>query len=372
MTGSPEATSDALHGRALAFVRAFESGSPMPESFDSLACDIARFQAAHIEGHARLCRARGASPAAFKVARDVPAVPTDAFRVTRVAWFAPQDARAVFRTSGTTAGARGTHEMRRPETYDSAALAFGRWALAPDGYPPPVVLALQPSPIEAPDSSLSRMTALFAEQLGRPSGKGPTHFVSGGVLDLAALDERVAAASVKGDTVLLLATSFALVHLLDALGGASFRLPPGSRVMQTGGFKGRSREVEGSALRRELANSFAVEESQIVGEYGMTELSSQLYESTLRGGELGVYVEPPWVRTVPVDPETLEPVAQGQIGIARIVDLMNVDSAVAVLTADRVRRTCAGVELLGRSPGAPPRGCSLALEELLDRQQSAP
>ena len=264
MTGSPTAESDALHERALAFVRAFEGGSPMPEPFDSLACDIARFQAAHIEGHARLCRARGASPTAFRAAHDVPAVPTDAFKVTRVAWFAPEEARAVFRTSGTTAGARGTHEMRRPETYDAAALAFARWALVPEGLSRPVVLVLQPSPVEAPDSSLSRMTAMIAERLGRPGGEGRAHFVNAGVLDLAALDERVAAASVKGESVLLLGTSFALVHLLDALGGASFRLPPGSRVMQTGGFKGRSREVEESALRRELASVFAVDESHIV------------------------------------------------------------------------------------------------------------
>ena len=64
MTGSPSVESDALHERALGFVRAFEGGSPMPEAFDALACDIARFQAKHAEGHARLHRARGASPAA--------------------------------------------------------------------------------------------------------------------------------------------------------------------------------------------------------------------------------------------------------------------------------------------------------------------
>jgi hypothetical protein len=363
MTGTPETESDALHERALAFVRAFERGSPMPEPFDALACDVARFQAAHIEGHARLCRARGAFPAKFERASDVPAVPTDAFRATRVAWFAPEEARATFRTSGTTAGARGTHEMRRPETYDAAAIAFGRWALVPDPSRKSVVLVLHPSPADAPDSSLSRMTSLFAAELG--SG-GRSHFVKDGIMDLAALDERVAAASMKGESVLLLATSFALVHLLDALGSASFRLPPGSRVMQTGGFKGRSREVEGAALREELARVFSIEERRIVGEYGMTELSSQLYEATLRGGERDVYVEPPWARVVPVDPETLEPVAEGLVGIARIEDLMNVDSAVAVLTADRVRRVGQGIELLGRSPGAPPRGCSIALEELLD------
>jgi hypothetical protein len=101
----------------------------------------------------------------------------------------------------------------------------------------------------------------------------------------------------------------------------------------------------------------------------MTELSSQFYERTLfdAGAARGVYAEPPWARVVPVDAETLEPVADGEVGIAKIIDLMNVDSAVAVLAADRVRRVDGGFELLGRAPGAPPRGCSIAIDELLGR-----
>jgi hypothetical protein len=366
MTVSALGESDSLHERALGFVRAFECGHPPPEPFDALACDVARFQAAHDEGQARLFRAHGITPSSLKSASEVPAVPTDAFKVARVASFPPSASRALFRTSGTTAAARGTHEMRRPESYDAASLAFGRWALVPEAPACPVVLVLHPSPAEAPDSSLARMTGLFAERLGAelPS-TARTFLVERGVIDLEAFDEQVAIASVRGQSVLLLATSFALVHLLDALGGASFRLPPGSRVMQTGGFKGRSREVDGAALRAEVAGAFAIEPRYVVGEYGMTELSSQFYEATLRGGEPGVYVEPPWARVVAVDPDTLEPVADGEVGIARVVDLINVDSAVAVLTSDRVRRREGGFELLGRSPGAPPRGCSIALDDLL-------
>jgi hypothetical protein len=370
MSGDPHLESDALHERALAFVRAFEQKAPMPESFDALACDLGRFQAANIEGFARLCHARGALPDRFALAADIPAVPTDAFKLSRVAWFSAEEARATFLTSGTTAGSRGTHAMRRPETYDAAALAFGRRALTAGAKDPLVVLVLGPGEGDAPDSSLCRMTTLFAERLGAPP-EGRSTFVEGGVLDLAKLDERVAAASVQGKGVLLLATSFALVHLLDALSGASFRLPPGSRVMHTGGFKGRSREVDRDELRRELGAVFGIDERAIIGEYGMTELSSQFYEATLLGGEPDVYVEPPWARVTPVDPETLEPVRDGEIGIARISDLMNVDSGVVVLAADRVRRRGAGFELLGRAKGAPPRGCSIALDELLGTHGSA-
>jgi hypothetical protein len=66
-----------------------------------------------------------------------------------------------------------------------------------------------------------------------------------------------------------------------------------------------------------------------------------------------------------VDPATLAPVPDGEVGLARFVDLANVDSAVAVVTRDQIRRCGAGIELLGRQPGAEPRGCSLAIEAFL-------
>jgi hypothetical protein len=369
VTADPSA-SDALHERALGFVHAFEAGRPMPESFDALASDLARFQAAHVPGYARLCQARGASPAAFHRAADAPAVPTEAFKLSRVAAFPEPLTRATFRTSGTTLGARGAHAMRRPETYDAAALAFGRWALTagtPQLPAPSPVLLLAPSPDEIADSSLSHMMQLFATAFGPAPAHATDYFIRDGVLELAALDARVAEALVANRPVLLLGTSFAFVHLLDAVGEAGFRLPPGSRVMQTGGFKGRSREVDAASLRSELAQAFAIDPRAIVSEYGMTELSSQFYEGTLRDASAkpGVYVEPPWARVVPVDPELLEPVGEGEEGIARIEDLMNVDSAFAVLAADSVRRVAGGFELLGRWPGAAPRGCSIAVDEIL-------
>ncbi len=150
--------------------------------------------------------------------------------------------------------------------------------------------------------------------------------------------------------------------------------------MQTGGFKGRSREVAPDELRSLLASAFGVPPTHVVGEYGMTELGSQLYEGTLVAAPLavagiagrsparhGVYLAPPWLRVTAVDPVSLDPVAPGEVGIARFVDLANVDSVVAVQTADRVRVTAEGVELLGRLPGAPPRGCSIAADEMLGR-----
>jgi hypothetical protein len=378
------AESGRLHARARAMVRAFEAGAAMPESFDALAVDLVRFQAARVPGYGRLCAARGVDPARVARASEAPAVPTDAFKMASVFAFDAAAATAVFRTSGTTIGARGTHAMRDVATYDAAALVFGRAMLAPArGQPPRVpvaqptgspsaVLVLGPSAEEAPDSSLAHMCALFARAMGPAQSPEETYFVRGGVLDVAGLRDRVASLASTAPAIVL-ATSFALVHLLDALGGARVPLPAGSRAMQTGGFKGKSREVNAAELRREVARTFAVGERDVVGEYGMTELSSQLWEATARDPRAapGVYVEPPWARIVAVHPESLAPVADGEVGIARVEDLANVDSAFAVQTQDRVRRVAGGFELLGRAPGAPPRGCSIALDEMLGDARGA-
>ncbi len=119
-------TSDALHARVLAHIEAFERGAPAPESFDRLACDIARYQAQNVDGYARLCAARGVDPSSATRAEDLPAVPAEAFKLAPVFALAPDDAGVTFRTSGTTIGARGTHLMRDARTYSKAASAFGR------------------------------------------------------------------------------------------------------------------------------------------------------------------------------------------------------------------------------------------------------
>jgi hypothetical protein len=358
--------SERLHERARAFVQAFAGGHPMPERFDALAVDLARFQALHVPGYARLCAARGVDVARIASAAEAPAVPSDAFKVAHVFAFEAADAAVTFRTSGTTLGARGTHAMRDVATYDAAALAFGRAMLAPGVDAVSAVLVLGPSAEEAPDSSLAHMCSLFAHSLAPREADERTFFVRGGALDVAGLRARVA--SLRGAApAIVLATSFALVHLLEAVGDAVLALPRGSRVMQTGGFKGKSREVAADALRDAVVHAFAVDARSVVCEYGMTELSSQFWESTIadaRGGH-GVYVEPPWARVVVVDPESLAPLADGDVGLARVEDLANVDSAFAIQTQDRVRRVPGGFELLGRLPGATPRGCSIALDEML-------
>jgi hypothetical protein len=362
------AESEALHRR----VRAFRHGPATAAAFDELALEIAQFQARHQPGFRRLIAARGS---ALDSVEAIPAVPSDAFRLTRVAVFPPELDSARFFTSGTTDTQRGMHAMRSTETYRDVALAFGREALGVRGFC--TVLALAPIPDDPPSSSLAFMMAEFMREFDVARSSTASLDVrtkerwllrSDGI-DIDALERESERAAAQNEPLLLLATSYALASLVESLHGSRVCLPETSRVMQTGGYKGRHREISEQELKTAAASALGVAEAQIVSEYGMTELSSQLYEGSLPAGGLsgppGVYLSPAWLRVTPVDPETLEPVPEGSTGLARFVDLANVDSAVAVVTRDLIRRRGAGIELLGREPGAEPRGCSLAVEALL-------
>lgn len=364
------ARSDALHQA----VRAFASGQST-RSFSDLALEIAAFQRDFSAGFERLVTARRR---ALKAVEDIPGVPCDAFRLARVAVHPEAEDQLRFGTSGTTSGARGWHVMRTAETYRTLALNYGRKALLA-GSGPRRVVALAPCLDAPPSSSLGYMMGMFMldfEPFAEAEIRTSERWLLGDTgVDVAGLERAANLAREGGEALLVLATSFALVGLLDVLEGRELSVPGSSVVMQTGGFKGKSREIEPNELRQSVAQTFGIAPSHVVSEYGMTELTSQLYEATLPGSKLeaerqgtaGVYCEPPWLRVIPVDPIHLEPVAQGEIGIGRIIDLGNVDSAVAIQTQDRVRRVQGGIQLLGRAPGATPRGCSLAIEEFLAR-----
>jgi len=352
------AESDALHARVQAFARAGAR-----DDFDELALAIARFQCRHSPGFARLVRHHAS---ALDSVASIPAVPAEAFRLSRVAVHTVLDDQVRFRTSGTSSADTGTHAMRRLDTYRLLSLEFGRRALASSLGAPALVLALAPDPGTPEASSLGCMMRFFMHEFG-VAGE---HWLLGPAgVDVGALEAAVATARSEGRPLLLLATAFALVALLDRMGARRLSAPERTLVMLTGGFKGKSRSIEPELLRRQVAALFDIDPARVVGEYGMTELSSQLYEGTAPGAELtgppGVYLEPPWLRVTPVDPVSLATVPEGQIGLARFVDLGNIDSAVAILTEDLVRRVGPGIELCGRRPASVPRGCSLALESLL-------
>lgn len=340
------------------------------DGFGALARDVFRHQLRHNAAYAAYCRRRGVDGDVEHWSR-IPAVPTAAFKELPLVSGDPDAARLVFRTSGTSRGRerRGEHRVLDPDLYDASLIPSFQAHLLPDR-DRILMVSLIPAWAEQPDSSLSYMVDRVMAEFGAEGSRHVASVAHG--LDVDAL--RAVIGRAGDEPVCLLGTTAAFIHWLDALErDGALRLPPGSRLMDTGGYKGRGREVPEDELRRAYAGRLGLDPASCINEYGMTELLSQFYDSTLRDLQDGVAdpmarrrkLGPPWVRTVVVDPESLEPAPDADTGILAHYDLANVDSVLAIQTEDLGRRREDGFELLGRSAGAPPRGCSLAMDLLL-------
>ena len=345
-----------LRSRIEGLIAGFKAGGTIDAGVrDTLIGDLATWQAGRIPAYGRLKR-HGAWP---------PALPTDVFRFRRIAAHPEAEDVRMFRSSGTTSAERSIHVYRDLHLYDVAARAAARRMLFPDVDRMRLVI-LAPDEEEAPDSSLEYMLARFAEWFGTDC----TWAWRKGELDLPLLTKVLQSAEASSEPIALLGTSFAFVHAEDGLGNQRFNLAPGSRIMQTGGYKGRSRQVDPEVLLGAIGRRYGVASTWIINEFGATELSSQMYETTLRDGIDGAVGPrrlwvPPWVRATPVDPDSLQPVEGNTVGILRIDDTANLDSVCCIQTADLARRADDGIIVLGRAQGATPRGCSLAADQAL-------
>jgi hypothetical protein len=173
-------------------------------------------------------------------------------------------------------------------------------------------------------------------------------------LDFAAA---LAALNTNSKPKLILGTAFSFVHLLDYLveKDLRFQLPPGSRIMETGGYKNRSRTMPKSELHSLITRYLGVPRENIICEYGMSELSSQAYDTNPER----TFQFPPWARVQIISPETGREVTDGETGLIRLFDSANVFSVAAIQTEDLGVRRGAGFELIGRAALAEARGCSL-------------
>jgi hypothetical protein len=336
--------------------------------FEALALALFAFQFEHCAPYRRFCEGRGRTPADVERWQDVPTVPTGAFKELSLTSFPVESAVHVFRTSGTSAPKRGALHLDTLAVYEASLRASFLRHLLPDLPPgaPAHIRVLAPNSHEAPDSSLSHMFDAVVREVG---AAGSGHWVSDGALDEErAVHELEALCEDAEGPILLCGTAFAFVHLLDALEtrGRRFALPPSARIMETGGFKGRSRALPRDELYTWIADRLGVPAARIVNQYGMTELGSQFYDSVLRDpASPRRKLAPPWARVRLLEPGGDEEVAPGEVGRIAIFDLANTGSVCALETADLGRAVGDGFEVLGREPGAEERGCSIAADLLL-------
>lgn len=306
----------------------------------------------------RLAEAAGVSPEGFVDWRQVPMMPTLAFKTQTLGI---GEAREEFHSSGTTDTTRSVHRHPYPELYRAVIDATFPAACLGQLVEPPM-LSLIPSREEAPHSSLAFMIDHVLRCWGGDGSR--TAVARGGV---KAVEARGFLAARQRDRrpAMVLGTAFSLVELVEALARLqlNFRLPLGSVVFETGGFKGRGRELERAELEAALGARLGVAPEQIVREYGMTELTSHFYAGRSAAG-LEPFTAPPWVRFRVLDPVSLDKADDGATGLLAIFDLANVGSALHVLTEDLAAATGDGFHFLGRAEGAELRGCSLLSEEL--------
>jgi hypothetical protein len=344
----------AVAAQVKAFIARESADDP---GFNRLALELFALQFDHVPIYREFCLSRAATPDAVVTWSDIPALPTDSFKDFEVTSLASEERAAVFYSSGTTAQDRSRH-FHSPDSlaiYEASLEPWFRRHFIPD-QTELALLILAPSRNSAPHSSLAYMFDNIArtlpwktiDTLGRVSAEGAWEVDT---------DKAFALLQAAEKPVAILGTAFSFVHLLDALPG-NLSLPKGSRAMETGGYKGRSRTMPKPELHQLIQRRLGIDSTNIICEYGMSELSSQAYDQVV-GNVGGNFHFPPWARTEIVAPETDRVAAEGETGLLRIFDLANVRSVMAVQTADLAARRGTGFELLGRAEAATLRGCSL-------------
>lgn len=326
------------------------------DKFNELALALFQLQFENVSAYRKVCqRALGDSqPSHWS---KIPAVPTSAFKDFELTSLAPEQRTHVFHSSGTTEQrpSRHFHNDESLAVYEVSLMQWFSEKFLDGAKRTPVFVSLTPEPSVVPHSSLAHMFGTVARehQMVFTGSLGPD---GAWVVDAQKTIDLLGPICRHNDTPAIVGTAFGFVHLLDYMAAAniSLKLPAGALVMETGGYKGRSRVVPKPQLHKMICDGFGISQSQIISEYGMSELSSQAYDNPDR-----IFRFPPWARVQIISPETGKEVAIGEAGLVRIFDLANVYSVQAIQTEDLAIRRDTGFELLGRPAEAEPRGCSL-------------
>ena len=336
--------------------------------FDDLAVALFEWQYRCNEPYRRFCQRRGVTPRRVTGWQQVPPVPISAFKDATLSGVAPADCERVFMTSGTSRGeVKGRNHHPTIAVWDlSMRRHFEQRFMQGGG--PLTMLLLFPDETQLPNSSLARYLSLAARCHGTPDSRS---YIGPQGPDIAGLRAALDLAVAQGQPVALMGASFSVVHLLDALReqGVRYTLPAGSRILDTGGYKGQARELPLEAFYDALTETFGVPRSRCINMYGMTELSSQFYDA---GNQVVPSVKraPHWVRSRVLDPLTGQGRPRGERGVLAHCDLANFNSAIAILTEDVGVAVDDGFLLLGRAEGAEAKGCSLAVQEFLAATRS--
>lgn len=313
-----------------------------PAQFQALCLEVFRFQAGANAVYAQYLEHIGVQANQVSEWKQIPFLPIEFFKTHAVQSFAGEPEIA-FTSSGTTGPQTSTHAVHKLALYEESFLrSFQLFYGNPSEY---CILALLPGYLERQGSSLIYMAQKLIEQSGHPHS-GFYLYNHQQLVDVLRSNEA------EGQKTLLLGVSFALLDLIE-----HYQLPlRHTTVLETGGMKGRRRELTRSELHQTLSQAFGI--AHIHSEYGMTELLSQAYSTHAQ-----LFACPPWMQVLIRD--TYDPFSylpQGKTGGINVIDLANLYSVSFIETKDLGRIAPDGrFEVLGRFDHADVRGCNLLI-----------
>jgi phenylacetate-coenzyme A ligase PaaK-like adenylate-forming protein len=305
-----------------------------------MALKVFRFQYDNNTVYQEFCDLVRRDKSNVKVLTDIPFLPIQFFKSHAI--LSSQEPVAItFTSSGTTGMTTSKHLVTDVNFYkQSFQTAFSQFYGSIENY---VILALLPSYLEREGSSLIYMVEDMIAKSNHPESGFYLHNYDDLICKLEELET-------SGQNVLLIGVTYALLDLIEK---KSFHLK-NTIIMETGGMKGKRKELIREELHQLLCNGFGV--SSIHSEYGMTELLSQAYSF----GN-GLFECPPWMSVLIRDPEdALTYVSDGKTGGINVIDLANINSCSFIATQDLGKKyPNHSFEVLGRFDASDIRGCNL-------------
>lgn len=308
--------------------------------FEALALKVFKFQFENNKVYRSFCDLLYKHPSDVKQVSEIPFLPIQFFKTKEVV-STSNPIEKTFSSSGTTGSITSKHLVTDLKLYEESYLkAFKHFYGNIEDY---VVLALLPSYLERDGSSLIFMVNDLIEK----SNRTESGFYLNNLEDLA---NTLKSLEATGQKTLLIGVSFALLDLVE-----TYQLNlKHTTVMETGGMKGRRKEIIRQELHQILQNGFGV--NHIHSEYGMTELLSQAYSN----GN-GIFECPPWMKILTRDTEDALTIQQpNKTGGINVIDLANINSCSFIATQDLGKVYNNGqFEIIGRFDNSDIRGCNL-------------
>jgi phenylacetate-coenzyme A ligase PaaK-like adenylate-forming protein len=309
--------------------------------FNEIALEIFKYQYLNNMVYQEFCKHLSINPKAITTVNQIPFLPIEFFKthIIKTGEFVEQ---IVFLSSGTTSQRQSQHYVKDVTLYEkSYTKAFQQFYGNIEDY---CVLALLPSYMEREGSSLIFMV----DDLIKKSKHSESAFFLNKESEMIDLLQNMVKNHQK---TILFGVSFALLDLAEKHNIDLNNVI----IMETGGMKGRRKELTREELHRIYKNSFNV--SEIHSEYGMTELLSQAYSK----GE-GVFRTPNWMKILIRDiNDPFNIIEENRTGGINVIDLANIDSCSFIATQDLGKITNKGFEVLGRFDNSDLRGCNLLI-----------